>query len=104
EWLAQPVRILGDGRAAHGVEFVRTELDDRGSRAGRLKAVPGSKFTLPADMVVKALGQEPLFDLLTALPDLKCDKGRIIVDRATGATSIAALFAGGDCLRNGGEV
>jgi glutamate synthase (NADPH/NADH) small chain len=35
---------------------------------------------------------------------LKCDKGRIIVDRHTGATSIAGLFAGGDCLRNGGEV
>ena len=27
-----------------------------------------------------------------------------MVDRATGATSIAGLFAGGDCLRNGGEV
>ena len=38
------------------------------------------------------------------MPDLKCDKGRIIADRATGATSIAGLFAGGDCLRNGGEV
>ncbi len=55
-------------------------------------------------MVVKALGQEPLFDLLAALPDLKCDKGRIVVDRTTGATSVAGLFAGGDCLRNGGEV
>jgi len=104
EWLAQPVRILGNGRAVRAVEFVRTELEDPSSRAGRLKVVPGSNFTLPADMVVKALGQEPLFDLLAALPELKCDKGRIIVDRATGATSVAGLFAGGDCLRNGGEV
>ncbi|MGO9466303.1 MAG: NAD(P)-dependent oxidoreductase [Isosphaeraceae bacterium] len=104
EWLAQPVRILGDGRAAHGVEFVRTELDDRRSRAGRLKVVQGSNFTLPADMVVKALGQEPLFDLLAALPELACDRGRIIADRTTGATSVTGLFAGGDCLRNGGEV
>jgi len=104
EWLAQPVRILGDGRAAHAVEFVKTELEDRRSRAGRLKVVPGSNFALSADMVVKALGQEPLFDLLAALPELKCDKGRIIVDRTTGATSVAGLFAGGDCLRNGGEV
>jgi glutamate synthase (NADPH/NADH) small chain len=104
EWLAQPVRILGDGRAAHGVEFVRTELENRESRAGGLKLVPGSNFTLTTDMVVKALGQEPLFDLLNAIPDLKCGKGRVIVDRSTGATSIAGLFAGGDCLRNGGEV
>ncbi len=55
-------------------------------------------------MVVKALGQEPLLDLLNAFPDLKSEKGRIVVDRATGATSVAGLFAGGDCLRNGGEV
>jgi dihydropyrimidine dehydrogenase (NAD+) subunit PreT len=45
-----------------------------------------------------------LLDLLTALPDLKLNAGRIVVDRATGATGIAGLFAGGDCLRNGGEV
>ena len=55
-------------------------------------------------MVVKALGQEPLLDLVAALPDLKCDNGKILVDPATGATSVAGLFAGGDCLRNGGEV
>jgi len=104
EWLAQPVRIVGDGRTVQGVEFVRTELEDRRSREGGLNAVPGSNFTLPADMVIKALGQEPLFDLLAALPELKCDKGRIIADRSSGATSIAGLFAGGDCLRSGGEI
>ena len=50
------------------------------------------------------MGQQPLIELVAALPNLRCDKGRIIVDRATGATSIARLFAGGDCLRNGGEI
>jgi glutamate synthase (NADPH/NADH) small chain len=104
EWLAQPVRVIGDGRSAIAVELVRTELENGSSRSGRLKTVPGSNFTLPADMIVKALGQESLLDLLCALPGLKCDNGRIMVDRATGATSIARLFAGGDCLRNGGEI
>jgi dihydropyrimidine dehydrogenase (NAD+) subunit PreT len=104
EWFAQPIRILGDGRAATGVEFLRTELESQGSRSGRVKTIPGSNFVLKADMVVKALGQEPLLELVAALPELRCDKGRIIVDRATGATSVARLFAGGDCLRNGGEV
>jgi dihydropyrimidine dehydrogenase (NAD+) subunit PreT len=104
EWFAQPIRILGDGRRAQGVEFLRTELEDTGSRFGRVRTVPGSNFVLPADMVVKALGQEPLVDLVAALPDLRCEQGRIVVDRATGATSVPGLFAGGDCLRNGGEV
>jgi len=104
EWFAQPIRVAGDGRAVHGVEFLRTELEDKGSRSGRVSTVPGSHFVLPADMVVKALGQEALLDLVAALPDLKCEKGKILVDRTTGATSIAGLFAGGDCLRSGGEV
>ena len=60
EWFAQPIRVVGDGGAAHGVEFLRTELEDPDSRSGRVKTLPGSNFVLPADMVVKALGQEPL--------------------------------------------
>ncbi len=104
EWLAQPIRVVSEGGAARGVEFLRTELEDPRSRSGRVKAVPGSNFVLAADMVVKALGQEALVELTSALPDLRCEKGTIVVDRATGATSICGLFAGGDCLRNGGEV
>jgi dihydropyrimidine dehydrogenase (NAD+) subunit PreT len=104
EWLAQPLRIVGRDGEVTGVEFVRTELDQARSRAGALTIVPGSNFVVSADMVVKALGQEPLFDLLEAIPQLSHHKGRIVVDPATGATSVPRLFAGGDCLRNGGEV
>jgi glutamate synthase (NADPH/NADH) small chain len=106
EWLAQPVRILadGDGGSARGVEFVRTELEDPSSRHGPVRPIPGACFRLEADLVVKALGQEPLLDLCAALPELRVDRGRIVVDRATGATSVPRLFAGGDCLRGGGEV
>jgi dihydropyrimidine dehydrogenase (NAD+) subunit PreT len=104
EWCAQPIRILSCGGAVTGVEFVRTKLDSEGSRSGQIEFVPGSNLFLPADMVVKALGQEPLFELLRALPDLKCQEGRIVVDQATGATSVPGLFAGGDCLRRGGEI
>jgi glutamate synthase (NADPH/NADH) small chain len=59
---------------------------------------------MEADMVVKALGQEPLLDLLDALPGLAHHQGRVATDLRTGATTIPRLFAGGDCLRNGGEV
>jgi glutamate synthase (NADPH/NADH) small chain len=104
EWFAQPVRIVGEGGNARGVEFVRTELEDSRSRQGRVRPISGSNFVLPADMVVKALGQEPLLDFLAALPALKHASGRILVDPRTAATSIPRLFAGGDCLRNGGEV
>ena len=64
----------------------------------------GGNFVLSADMVVKALGQQPLLDLLKSLPGLKLNGSKVAVDRATGATSIPKLFAGGDCVRGGGEI
>ena len=100
---AGPRRSATEARA-RGVEFVRTELDEPDSRPAGSRPIPGSNFVLPADMVVKALGQEPLLDLLAALPGPEYDRGQIVVDPATGATSVPRLFAGGDCLRNGGEV
>mgnify|MGYP002779834263 FL=1 len=103
EFFAQPKRMIAgpDGRVC-GVEFVRTRGD--GGRTGSLTVVPGSEFTLPADMVVKALGQEPLLQLLKALPGLKLDGTKVAVDPATGATSVPRLFAGGDCVRGGAEI
>jgi glutamate synthase (NADPH/NADH) small chain len=96
EWYVQPVRII-----AGGVEFARTEAS---GREARIRLIPGSNFVMPADMIVKALGQEPLLELLHALPGLRLDGNKVIVDRATGATSVPKLFAGGDCIRGGGEI
>ena len=105
EWFAQPLRIVSGGNGhATGVEFARTQADDPASRNGPLRSVPGSTFTLEADMVVKALGQEPLVDLLKALPGLRVTSGKLVVDRMTGATTVRKLFAGGDCIRGGGEI
>jgi glutamate synthase (NADPH/NADH) small chain len=99
EWYAQPLRIV-----AGGVEFARTQVDDPTKRDGPLRTVPNGNFTLHADMIVKALGQEPLWDLLKALPNLKLDGNKVWVDRKTGATSVPKLFSGGDCIRGGGEI
>jgi dihydropyrimidine dehydrogenase (NAD+) subunit PreT len=104
EWFAQPVRILGDNSTATGVEFVRTELEDRASRQSKIRPVVGSNFILGADMIVKALGQEPLLELLHALPGLQVNGDRVVVDRSTRATTVPKLFAGGDCIRGGGEI
>jgi len=104
EWFAQPVRVLENAGAACGAEFVRTKPDDPNSRRGPLRTVAGSNFLIEADMIVKALGQEPLRELLEALPDLKVDGRKVVVDPHTGATSVPGLFAGGDCLRAGGEI
>jgi glutamate synthase (NADPH/NADH) small chain len=104
EWFVQPVRVLGDGGHASGVEFVRTRLSDPSSRQSPVEPIVGTNLVLSADMLVKALGQEPLLELLRALPGLQIEGGKVVTDRISGATSIPRLFAGGDCIRSGGEI
>jgi glutamate synthase (NADPH/NADH) small chain len=103
EWLAKPIRVMGRNRKVAGVRFARTRLQGKGRKA-KVVTVRGGDFTLPADMVIKALGQQPLLDLLQAVPRLKIDKdGRVVIDPATQATSVPKLFVGGDCQQNAGE-
>ncbi len=104
EWFVLPLRVVAEGGVARGVEFVRTELENPASRTSPVKPVAGSRVVVHADMIVKALGQEPLLDLLKALPGLRIDRGQVAVDPATGATHVPRLFAGGDCIRGGGEI
>ena len=104
EWHVQPIRVTTTNGVATGVEFSRTALDDPKSRKSKLTTIPGSNFVIQADMIVKALGQEPLLDLPQNLPGLKVDSAKMLVDPATGATGIPKLYAGGDCIRGGGEI
>lgn len=105
EFFAQPKRIVAgpDGRAA-GMEFVRTTQEAGSGRTGKLVPIPGSEFVIQADMIVKALGQEPLIDLLQSLPGLKIDGTKVAIDPITGTTSVPGLFAGGDCVLGGAEI
>lgn len=103
EWLAKPTRIMGRDGKVTGIRMSRTRLQGSGRKA-KVVSAPNSAFTLPADMVIKALGQEPLLDLLQAVPKLKLTKdGRVVVNPETGATSVPKLFAGGDCQKDAFE-
>src|SRR5207244_368691 len=78
-------------------------MEGRGRRA-KLSPVKGSEFTLPCDMVIKALGQQPLVDLLVSVPGLKVTKNsRIEANPSTGATSVPRLFVAGDCMAGAQE-
>jgi glutamate synthase (NADPH/NADH) small chain len=102
-WNAMPLKMVGKSGRVNGVRFAHTQLDGKGRKA-KLKAVRGSEFTIDADMVIKALGQEPLLDLLASIPNLKLSpNGRIAVDALTAATSIPRLFAGGDAVSGAKE-
>jgi dihydropyrimidine dehydrogenase (NAD+) subunit PreT len=69
-----------------------------------LKPVADSLMTIECETVIPAIGQSPLTELLTELRGVEIDQGRIGIDKATGQTSHARYFAGGDCTNGGREV
>jgi dihydropyrimidine dehydrogenase (NAD+) subunit PreT len=90
---AQPRRIIGHDGMVAGIELEYTQLDDGARLLGT-----GDRFTLAADMVMKAIGQvlvaEPLQDMHAVL---ELDGGRIAVNGEY-ETSVPGVYAGGDCV------
>jgi glutamate synthase (NADPH/NADH) small chain len=78
------------------------EPDASGRR--RPDTVPGTEFVLPADTVVKAIGQQPRAELLSWIEGLELDGGLVRVDAETGRTSNPKYFAAGDAINGGATV
>ncbi|WP_170580099.1 NAD(P)-dependent oxidoreductase [Ruegeria arenilitoris] len=88
----QPVAIHGNGAAAE------IELEYTASVDGTLTGT-GETIRLPADQVLKAIGQT-----LDGAPEgLELDGNKIAVD-ATGRTSVPGVWAGGDCAAGGEDL
>jgi len=105
--LTNPVRILGDEKFnATAVECIKMELGEP-DKSGRRSPVPveGSEFTIPADVVVIAIGTSPnpmIFKGSEGLDQSK--KGTVVADEETGATSKCGVFAGGDVVTGAATV
>lgn len=99
-FLSQPHRVLLENGKPAGLECLRVELGapDASGRPAPV-VVAGSEFVLPADQIVKAVGQEK--PALAALLGLETKKGFIAVD-ASFKTSVAGVYAIGDCTRAAG--
>ena len=92
---AAPKEVLGEGGQVTGIRLARTE-----QRGGQLVET-GEQFTLPADMVLKAIGQTFVAQPVGTRIELK--NGRIDTD-AAGRTSLARVWAGGDCRYGGRDL
>ncbi len=104
QWLTNPVRFVGTDRV-EGVECVSMRLGEPDSSGRRRpEAVPGTEFVLPADTVVKAIGQQSRTELLSWIRGLELDGGLIRVDAETGRTSNPKYFAAGDAVNGGATV
>ncbi len=102
EFLTNPLAIeAGESGAVARIRCVRMELGAPDA-SGRRKPipVPGSEFTVPADIVIGAYGFDPVpFPPESDLARIKCnDWGGIVVD-ANMMSSVPGVFSGGDSVR-----
>ena len=95
-WQSLPVRVHADGGLLEFLECVRVDDD--------LQPIPGSEFHLACDLIIPAIGQSPLLELLEQMRGVTLEAGRVAIDRKTGQTANPKYFAGGDCVNGGREV
>jgi len=105
--LTNPVRILGDEKYnVTAVECIKMKLGEP-DQSGRRSPVPveGSEFTIPADVVVIAIGTSPNPIIFKGSEGLEQNKrGTVVADEETGATSKCGVFAGGDVVTGAATV
>ena len=88
---SRPRKFLVDGARVRGVEFESTNA-------------AGETYTLDADVVFKAIGQKVTWERLAGTGELlELREGRIAVDEQR-KTSLAGVWAGGDCVYGGEDL
>jgi len=107
DFLVLPVQLIGNERGwLSEIECLRMELgapDESGRR--RPVAVKGSEFRMKMDAAVCAIGNSPNPLIPMTTPGLEIGKkGNVVADEATGRTSRARVWAGGDVVTGAATV
>jgi NADH-quinone oxidoreductase subunit F len=104
-FLAGTKKINRNGRVA-SVECVRFklgELDNFGKR--KTERIEGSEFTLPADTIIRAAGQERSIYNFLVNCGVKLNKWALLETESHSLmTAAPGIFAGGDCITGHGTV
>jgi len=99
EFLTLPIRYIGDENGwVKEIECLKMRLGEPDS-SGRRKPIPieGSETIYAVDAVICAIGNSPNPLIAATTPGLEVGKkGNIVIDDATGKTSKARVWAGGD--------
>lgn len=106
DFLVSPTEFFGTDGVLTGLTVQEMELgepDDSGRR--RPRPIEGANRRLNADLAIVAIGNGANPLLLSTVPDLERTRwGTIVVDEATGRTSMPGVFAGGDIVTGGATV
>jgi glutamate synthase (NADPH/NADH) small chain len=98
-WRRLPVAVRPEAHGRLLLDTVQVRQAD-----GKLEMVPDSAATIDCNLVVPAIGQSPLTELLQQMRGVEVRDGRIVADRESGQTGNPRYFAGGDCVNGGREV
>jgi len=101
-WLASPKEIIGENGHVTQIVCSTMVLGEPDASGRRSPMDAGETIVLDVDMVIKAAGQMP-YEALVSANNIDHHYGKVI-SSANGATSIAGVFAGGDCVNGGKEV
>ena len=96
DWAVLTKRVVGEGGEVTGLECVRVEW-----RGGQMEEIAGSEFTIPADLILLAMGftgprKAGLLDQTGVAYD---PRGNVAADTVSYATSEPNVFACGDMRR-----
>lgn len=94
EWHVLPVAFEGSGKVER-VKCVRLDANK--------KPIAGTELTIEADLVLLAIGQSKLGQMLAKLEGITLEAGRVVADEH-GRTGRKKWFAGGDAKNGGKEV
>ena len=98
-WRRQPLAIQP---GKHGRLLLDTVLVQQVDKT--LLPILNSQYSIECDLVVPAIGQSPLAQLIQDLRGVEVRGGRIVANIVTGETGNPRYFAGGDCVNGGREV
>lgn len=101
-WLAAPKEITGIGGKVNSLICDVMALNSATGGERKSPEPTGQIIQLDVDMIIKATGQLP-FEKLIDQNEFLHSHGRILIDDQQ-ETSIASIFAGGDCVNGGKEV
>jgi formate dehydrogenase (NADP+) beta subunit len=99
-YLTAPLKVNSKWGRIEGLECVKMKLGEPDG-SGRRKPIPveGSNFTLKAEMVIAAVGQEIDTSFLTEKDKKNLGRGnKILVEPSSCRTDKEGIFAGGDCV------
>jgi glutamate synthase (NADPH/NADH) small chain len=96
DWAVLTKRVIGDGEKVTGLECARVEWV-----GGEMREIVGSEFTIPADLILLAMGfvGPKKAGLLEQAAVELTDRGNVMADTENYATSVPGVWACGDMRR-----